>query len=171
MRVVGSDEQIATAERQCARRHRARIDQAPQHAHERGFCRALFANQREYRIGAAGPQSGKQVRDDEREIVGADIEERPQPVDRDAGFRKRQWLHSGAASESHWWALHDRPACRRDAHGMPIRIGEIDICQSAFKFDPVSASNFDPFERRVLAVALASSELAGVAETWRARAA
>jgi len=42
-------------------------------------------------------------------------------------------------------------------------------CQSAFKFDPVSASNFDPFERRGLAVALASSELAGVAETWRAR--
>ena len=35
---------------------------------------------------------------------------------------------------------------------------------------PVSASNFDPFERRVLTVALASSELAGVAETWRARA-
>ena len=45
-----------------------------------------------------------------------------------------------------------------------------EMCQSAFKFDPVSASNFDPFERRVLAVALASSELAGVAETWRARA-
>jgi len=36
---------------------------------------------------------------------------------------------------------------------------------------PVSASNFDPFERRVLTVALASSELAGVAETWRARVA
>jgi hypothetical protein len=44
-------------------------------------------------------------------------------------------------------------------------------CQSAFKFDPGSASNFDPFERRVLTVALASSELAGVAETWRARVA
>ena len=44
-------------------------------------------------------------------------------------------------------------------------------CQSAFKFDPVSASNFDPFERRVLAVALAPSELVGVAETVRARAA
>ena len=42
-------------------------------------------------------------------------------------------------------------------------------CQSAFKFDPVSASNFDPLERRVLTVALASSELAGVAETGRAR--
>src|SRR6266702_2737864 len=28
---------------------------------------------------------------------------------------------------------------------------------------------FDPFDRRVLAVALASSELAGIAETWRAR--
>jgi hypothetical protein len=42
-------------------------------------------------------------------------------------------------------------------------------CQSAFKFDPVSASNFDPLERRVLTVALASSELAGVAETRRAR--
>ena len=45
------------------------------------------------------------------------------------------------------------------------------VCQSAFKFDPVSASNFDPFERRVLAVALASSELAGIAQTWRARVA
>jgi hypothetical protein len=42
-------------------------------------------------------------------------------------------------------------------------------CQSAFKFDPGSASNFDPFERRVLTGALASSELAGVAETWRRR--
>src|SRR5260221_7586411 len=42
-------------------------------------------------------------------------------------------------------------------------------CQSAFKFDPASASNFDPFERRGLAVALASSKLAGIAETWRAR--
>ena len=49
--------------------------------------------------------------------------------------------------------------------------GALAACQSAFKFDPVSASNFDPFERRVLAVALASSELAGVAETRRARAA
>ena len=44
-------------------------------------------------------------------------------------------------------------------------------CQSAFKFDPRSASNFDPFWRRVLAVALAPSELVGVAETVRARAA
>jgi iron complex outermembrane receptor protein len=45
-----------------------------------------------------------------------------------------------------------------------------EVCQSAFKFDPSSASNFDPFERWGLAVALASSELGGVAETWRARA-
>ena len=44
-------------------------------------------------------------------------------------------------------------------------------CQSAFKIDPASASNFDPFGRRVLAVALAPSELVGVAETVRARAA
>jgi DNA invertase Pin-like site-specific DNA recombinase len=44
-------------------------------------------------------------------------------------------------------------------------------CQSAFKFDPSSASNFDPFERRGLVVALASSELAGIAETRRARVA
>ena len=42
-------------------------------------------------------------------------------------------------------------------------------CQSASKFDPRSASNFDPLERRVLAVALAPSELVGVAETARAR--
>ena len=44
-------------------------------------------------------------------------------------------------------------------------------CQSAFKFDPVSASNFDPLERDGLAVALVSSELVGVAETRRARVA
>ena len=44
-------------------------------------------------------------------------------------------------------------------------------CQSARKFDPVSASNFDPFARRGLRVALDSSELAGIAETRRARAA
>ena len=43
------------------------------------------------------------------------------------------------------------------------------VCQSASKFDPPSASNFDPLERRGRAVALAPSELAGVAETARAR--
>jgi hypothetical protein len=43
------------------------------------------------------------------------------------------------------------------------------VCQSASKFDPRSAANFDPLVRRVLAVALAPSELVGVAETARAR--
>ena len=42
-------------------------------------------------------------------------------------------------------------------------------CQSACKFDPASASNFDPFGRRVRVVAIAPSELVGVAETGRAR--
>ncbi len=42
-------------------------------------------------------------------------------------------------------------------------------CQSAFKIDPRSASNFDPLWRRVRAVAVAPSELVGVAETGRAR--
>jgi len=46
---------------------------------------------------------------------------------------------------------------------------ELPDCQSAYKFDPRSASNFDPFGRRVLAVALAPSELVGVAETARVR--
>jgi hypothetical protein len=44
-------------------------------------------------------------------------------------------------------------------------------CQSACKFDPSSASNFDPLARRGLPVALVSSELAGIAETRRARVA
>ena len=52
---------------------------------------------------------------------------------------------------------------------LAVRRSKGQWCQSAFKFDPVSASNFDPFERRVLAVALAPSELVGVAETARAR--
>ena len=42
-------------------------------------------------------------------------------------------------------------------------------CQTASKFDPRLASNFDPLWRRVLAVALALSELVGVAEAARAR--
>ena len=42
-------------------------------------------------------------------------------------------------------------------------------CQSAPNRDPLSASKRDPFERRVRAVALAPSELVGVAETARAR--
>ena len=41
--------------------------------------------------------------------------------------------------------------------------------QPASKFGFCSASNFDPLERRVRAVALAPSELVGVAETARAR--
>jgi hypothetical protein len=44
-----------------------------------------------------------------------------------------------------------------------------DFCQSALDWDPLSASKRDPFERRVRAVALAPSELAGIAETVRAR--
>ncbi len=44
------------------------------------------------------------------------------------------------------------------------------ICQSASKFDPLSASKFDPLWRRVLAVAIAPSEVVGVAETARAPA-
>ena len=51
------------------------------------------------------------------------------------------------------------------------RLGYKVACQSAFKFDPVSASNFDPLEQLGLAVALVSSELAGIAETRRARVA
>ena len=44
-------------------------------------------------------------------------------------------------------------------------------CQSARKFDPSSAPNFDPFERRGFGIALGSSELVGIAETSRARVA
>ena len=44
------------------------------------------------------------------------------------------------------------------------------VCQSALDRDPGSAAKRDPFERRVRPVALAPSELAGVAETERARA-
>jgi hypothetical protein len=51
-------------------------------------------------------------------------------------------------------------------NGLGIKRSE---CQSALDWDPLSASKRDPFERRVRPVALAPSELAGVAETVRAR--
>ena len=48
--------------------------------------------------------------------------------------------------------------------------GQTKMCQSALEWDPLSAFKRDPFERRVLTVALAPSELVGVAETARVRA-
>ena len=68
----------------------------------------------------------------------------------------RSWRSSG-------WSRN--PICRCAARW--ISLG----CQSALDRDPRSASKRDPLERRVLAVALAPSELVGVAETARARAA
>jgi len=49
------------------------------------------------------------------------------------------------------------------------KLARQDVCQSASNFDPLSASNFDPFAPRARTVALAPSELVGVAETARAR--
>ena len=66
------------------------------------------------------------------------------------------------------WQLDRLPALAAELVALKVDV-IVAGCQSAFKFDPLSASNFDPFERRGLAVALASSELAGIAETWRAR--
>ena len=45
----------------------------------------------------------------------------------------------------------------------------LDIAKKSNEHDPRSACNFDPLWRRVLAVALAPSELVGVAGTARAR--
>ena len=68
--------------------------------------------------------------------------------------------------------------CRKDftVRGLVAELAErglkVDyrtMCQSALDWDPLSASKRDPFERRVRPVALAPSELAGVAETVRAR--
>ncbi|MHC2286388.1 hypothetical protein ACVIJW_002258 [Bradyrhizobium barranii subsp. barranii] len=52
---------------------------------------------------------------------------------------------------------------------LPIEYMSKENCQSAFDWDPLSASKRDPFDRRALLVALGSSELVGVAETARAR--
>lgn len=69
----------------------------------------------------------------------------------------------------HWDRGEDgRP--KPHAHVMlTMRAVDDTGCQPAFKIDPGSASNFDPLVPRVLAVALAASELVGVAETPRAR--
>ena len=78
--------------------------------------------------------------------------------------KERAHEHTGSAGAS-------RPSLRSGftAYSVLSPVNGSFACQSALKFDPVSASNFDPFERRVLAVALAPSELVGVAETARAR--
>jgi hypothetical protein len=70
-------------------------------------------------------------------------------------------------------ALSGRPSSVSAAPAVNAK----DRCQSASNFDPHSASSTDPrsassfdlLERRVRAVALAPSELVGVAETGRAR--
>ena len=69
-----------------------------------------------------------------------------------------------------------KPQLPRSIHDLAIRtVDRIKdraavICQSALEWDPLSAFKRDPFERRVLTVALAPSELVGVAETARVRA-
>jgi hypothetical protein len=61
---------------------------------------------------------------------------------------------------------------RQDKHkvalGHETTRGQVQ-CQSARKFDPRSASNFDPLVRRARAIALVPSELVGIAEAARAR--
>lgn len=47
--------------------------------------------------------------------------------------------------------------------------GTVSTCQSALDWDLRSASKRPPFDRRILLVALGSSELAGIAEASRAR--
>ena len=65
----------------------------------------------------------------------------------------------------------DDPKFKSFMDAFKQRTGSYPIyCQSALDWDPLSASKRDPFERRVRPVALAPSELAGVAETVRARA-
>ena len=65
----------------------------------------------------------------------------------------------------------DAPVIKVERQAVPMTQRIAQSCQSASNFDPVSASNFDPFARRDLRVALVSSELAGIAETRRARVA
>jgi hypothetical protein len=74
--------------------------------------------------------------------------------------RERTWQPRGGSSVV---SVNQRLLERLEAENAQLR------CQSASKFDPRSASNFDPLERRVLTVALAPPELVGVAETARAR--
>ena len=71
-------------------------------------------------------------------------------------FEKENWLEK---------------ALKMMKQGATQRQAAKTACQSASKFDPRSASNFDPLGRRVLGLALAPSELVGVAEPVRARAA
>src|SRR5260221_13706097 len=68
-------------------------------------------------------------------------------------------------------ALVSKSPKSTDSHPLRMAVSMLSgrWCQSASKFDPRSASNFDPLERRVLTVALAPPELVGVAETARAR--
>jgi hypothetical protein len=75
---------------------------------------------------------------------------------------RRQSLQSAAASEF----------AAAKAELIRVRVetdGDAPYCQSALEWDPLSASKRDPFDRRVLLVALVASELVGVAETARAR--
>ena len=86
-----------------------------------------------------------------------------------ADFHRRNWQEGRGKAALTVHKIFDYCDSARKSN-VPITLNGAS-CQSAFKFDPASASNFDPFGRRVLAVALAPSELVGVAETVRARAA
>ena len=71
-----------------------------------------------------------------------------------------QEIISGWMREEIWRLGAAKLGCKPD---------QVEKCQSAGNRDPLSASKRDPFGRRARAVALAPSELVGVAQTARAR--
>src|SRR5213595_1318190 len=105
--------------------------------------------------------------DDPAELITNTINESLDTFGGRARFSLQQFIEGGALAAVTEPGLTGRPQQQRGYNGYKQR-DEVfyeqrtprrtPVCQSAFKFDPASASNFDPLGRRVLAVALAPSE-------------
>ena len=145
MAVARGDEQVAVLAWQRPQWRGVRIEQRPQDRRKGRLRRALFARQRDHRIGAAIAQAGQRPGDHQHEVgVGLHVEERSQRFDRSAARGDRQRLHARGAAEPDRRIVDYPPALSVDLNRPPVLVAEVEI---EFSVEPTHTNINDAFRR------------------------
>jgi hypothetical protein len=90
--------------------------------------RRIAARQHDHRIGAAIAKTRQRPGDHQPEIgVRLHVEEGSQRIDRSAGRRHRQRLHSGSAAKAQRRVVDHPPALSVNFHRLPGLVAEVEI--------------------------------------------
>ena len=126
--VGGRDEEFAIVARQGAQRRGVGIDQRAQDLRHGRLGGALLAGEGEHRIRSVVEKRGQRPGDDQDEIaIGADIEERPEIVDRPAALGDRQREHARRPAKPHRRRVDDAPAGGADLDRAPPGVAKIEV--------------------------------------------